>query len=110
MTHVTRRLTARNRDQLRNPTLGNRIRATFTFFTNRESVEDKVICLVRPFVHFVFTLAYEPTMTFEFGFCVFLTTGRQSLIFKVKVTVVVSITKVEQSVAFIVKHQSDLDP
>ena len=33
MTHVTCRLTAKNRDQLRNPTLGNRVWATFTFFT-----------------------------------------------------------------------------
>ena len=32
MTHVTCRLTAKNRDQLRNSTLGNRVRATFTFF------------------------------------------------------------------------------
>ena len=31
MTHVTCRLTAKNRDQLRNPTLGNRVRGTFTF-------------------------------------------------------------------------------
>jgi len=29
MTHVTCRLTAKNRNQLRNPTLGNRVRATF---------------------------------------------------------------------------------
>jgi len=29
MTHVTCRLTANNRDQLRNPTLGNRVWATF---------------------------------------------------------------------------------
>jgi len=29
MTHVTYRLTAKNRDQLRNPTLGNRVWATF---------------------------------------------------------------------------------
>ena len=33
MTHVTCRLTAKNRDQLRNPTLGNRVWASFTFFT-----------------------------------------------------------------------------
>jgi len=33
MTHVTCRLTAKNRDQLRKPTLGNRGWATFTFFT-----------------------------------------------------------------------------
>jgi len=33
--HVTCRLTAKNRDQLRNPTLGNRVWATFfTFVTN----------------------------------------------------------------------------
>ena len=31
MTHVTCRLTAKNRDQLRNPMLGNRVWATFTF-------------------------------------------------------------------------------
>ena len=30
-THVTCRLTAKNRDQLRNPTLGNRVWSTFTF-------------------------------------------------------------------------------
>jgi len=34
MTHVTCRLTAKNRDQLRNPTLGNRVWATFNFFYN----------------------------------------------------------------------------
>jgi len=33
MTHVTCRLTAKNRDQLQNPTLVNRVWATFTFFT-----------------------------------------------------------------------------
>ena len=32
MTHVTCRLTAKNRDQLRNPTLCNRVWATFTFY------------------------------------------------------------------------------
>ena len=31
MIHVTCRLTAKNRDQLRNPTPGNRVWATFTF-------------------------------------------------------------------------------
>jgi len=31
MTYVTCRLTAKNRDQLRNSTLGNRVWATFTF-------------------------------------------------------------------------------
>jgi len=31
MTHVTCRLTAKDRDQLRNPTLGNQVWATFTF-------------------------------------------------------------------------------
>jgi len=32
MTHVTFRLTAKNRDQLRNPTLGNRVWATFYLY------------------------------------------------------------------------------
>ena len=32
MTHVTCRLTAKNRDQLRNPALGNRVWATFAFY------------------------------------------------------------------------------
>ena len=31
MIHVTCRLTAKNRDQLQNPTLGNRVWATVTF-------------------------------------------------------------------------------
>jgi len=35
MTHVTCRLTAKNRDLLRNPTLGNRVWTTFTFFTSK---------------------------------------------------------------------------
>ena len=34
MTHVTCRLTAKNWDQLQNPTLGNRVWATFTFYTD----------------------------------------------------------------------------
>jgi len=33
MTHVTCRLTANNRNQIRNPTFGNRVWATFTIFT-----------------------------------------------------------------------------
>jgi len=37
MTHVTWRLTAKNRDQLRNPTHGNRVWATFTFLINSSS-------------------------------------------------------------------------
>ena len=42
MTHVTCRLTAKNRDQLRNPTLGNRVRATFTFFTATELLQNNI--------------------------------------------------------------------
>jgi len=34
MTHATCRLTAKNRDQLRNPRLVNRVWATFTFCKN----------------------------------------------------------------------------
>jgi len=46
MTHVTCRLTAKNRDQLRNPTLGNRVLATFTFymiFTKLRVEEDRYV-------------------------------------------------------------------
>jgi len=32
MTHATCRLTVKNGDQLRNPTLSNRVWATFTFY------------------------------------------------------------------------------
>ena len=37
MTHVTSRLTAKNRDRLRNPTLGNRVWATFTFLPSTDA-------------------------------------------------------------------------
>ena len=40
MIHVTCRLTAKNRDQLRNPTLGNQVWATFTFFAFSRCVVD----------------------------------------------------------------------
>jgi len=38
MSHITCRLTAKNRDQLRNPTLGTQVRATFTFFNRHTRV------------------------------------------------------------------------
>jgi len=43
MTQVTCRLTAKNRDQLRNPTLGSRVWATFTFFEQLSSFDYSVI-------------------------------------------------------------------
>ena len=46
MTHVTYRLTAKNRDQLQNPTLGNRVWATFTFFIPREMCETVTVVRV----------------------------------------------------------------
>ena len=39
MTHVTYRLIAKNRDQLRNPTLGSRVWATFTLLGSILSLE-----------------------------------------------------------------------
>ena len=43
MTHITCRLTAENRDQLRNPTLCYRVWATFTFYIeDRVDVRDRV--------------------------------------------------------------------
>ena len=45
MTHVTYRLTTKNRDQLRNPTFGNRVLATFTFLLLIIYViSEKIIC------------------------------------------------------------------
>jgi len=44
---VTRRLTAKNRDQLRNPTLDNRVWATFIFFfTSDQQVEIIIIVIL----------------------------------------------------------------
>ena len=40
MIHVTCRLTAKNRDQLWNPTLGNRVWATFIFFTDTTQIAE----------------------------------------------------------------------
>ena len=45
MTHVTCRLTAKNRDQLRKPTLGNRVWATFTFLRAYDFTE-RCVCVV----------------------------------------------------------------
>ena len=51
MTHVTCRLTTKNRDQLRDPTFGNRVLATFTFLLLIIYVisEKKTIC--NPLAH-----------------------------------------------------------
>ena len=43
MTHITCRLTAKNRDQLRNPTLSDRVWATFTFFVLFRSQADMML-------------------------------------------------------------------
>ena len=39
MTYITCRLIAKNRDQPRNPTLGNRVWATFTVFTSTGGIK-----------------------------------------------------------------------
>ena len=36
MTHIACRLTVKNWDQLRNPTLGNRVWAIFTFYSKKK--------------------------------------------------------------------------
>jgi len=48
MTHVTGGLTAKNRDQLQNPTLGNRVWATFTFFNFRVTSRGDTPTLPQP--------------------------------------------------------------
>ena len=66
MTHVTCGLTAKNRDQLRNPTLGNRVWATFTFlvtadsFTGRVNEKGNAIGRVDAFVCF-YSFSFELT-------------------------------------------------
>ena len=45
MTHVTCRLTAKNRNRLWNPTLGNRVWAAFTFFSVRVPAGDAASCV-----------------------------------------------------------------
>jgi len=55
MIHVTCRLTAKNRDQLRNPGLGNRVWATFTFLrdtriTNDALVQERTFLRIRCFL------------------------------------------------------------
>ena len=64
MTYVTCRLTAKNRDQLRNPTLGNRVWATFNFYSPyracvcvedllqliRDTENDDLTCALQRFV------------------------------------------------------------
>jgi len=51
MTHVTCRLTAKNRDQLRNPMLGNQVWATFTFtFCTRDAMLALVLAMARCFI------------------------------------------------------------
>ena len=46
MTSVTCRLTAKNHDQLWNPTLGNRVWATFTFFCSGQMPDWTVLWIV----------------------------------------------------------------
>jgi len=50
MTHIICRLTAKNRDQLRNPTLGNRVWATFTFLSTVRCIKRCSDPSVRPSV------------------------------------------------------------
>ena len=50
MTHVTCKLIAKNRDQLRNPTLGNRVWATFL----HEKTNRYTACVKSVYTHEVF--------------------------------------------------------
>ena len=42
LTHVTCRLTANNRDQLQNPTLGNRVWATYLFYMTGDTTRNTI--------------------------------------------------------------------
>jgi len=58
MTHVTCRLTAKNRDQLRNPTLGNRVWATFTLPLRVRSAVQRHQSAERPILRQISSLMY----------------------------------------------------
>jgi len=55
VTHITCRLTAKNWDQLRNPTLGNRVWATFTFFMLNSELHYLTIRMKEPFSAIAFS-------------------------------------------------------
>jgi len=59
MTYVTRRLTDKNRDQLRNPTLGNGVRATFTCICYTDMLAIDMINFIRKEVRSLATSAVE---------------------------------------------------
>ena len=61
MTHITCRLTAENRDQLRNPTLGNRLWATFTFLYSHDSDFLTIVLTLRRSVDTQTTLRTDST-------------------------------------------------
>jgi len=63
MTHVTYRLTAKNRYQLRNPTLGDRVSASFTFTS---------VATVSSACPFVFALVGNESVPIQLAQCWFL--------------------------------------
>ena len=67
MTPVTCRLTAKNRDQLRNPMLGNRVWATFTFTFLRLLFSAYIICRCSTFIGSL-AVAFRAVMLILFYF------------------------------------------
>jgi len=76
MTHVTCRLTAQNRDQLRNPMLDNRVWATFTFLpsaselTNCETFSSDVCVDMYIYRRGQWPHLFSPAMSVSFLCCV----------------------------------------
>jgi len=64
MIHVTCRLTAKNRDQLRNPGLGNRVWATFTFLRDTRITNDALVQERTFYGSAVFCLSYNFKLMF----------------------------------------------
>jgi len=79
MTHVTCRLTAKNRDQLRNPTIGNRVWATFFYPDSPRQMAIKWVhvCAIISWlsvgfrVHSKLPLRYIPFMSLFKSHCLF---------------------------------------
>ena len=79
MTHVTYRLTAKNRDQLRNPTLGNRVLATFLVCTGPNVFQRGVVFYVK----YQFILQLEERFRYCFRYtCHFVTVVYMSVLWR----------------------------
>ena len=65
ITRVTCRLTAKNRDQLRNPTLGNRVWVTFTFFNPAAPCQSLTVEMTADGYRSIYDVTSLPRQSFD---------------------------------------------